>query len=86
METPHLNKIIRCGACFQPQRIKFEKYAYLQTYDDYERRKKVLGEIRAYIGYGNYQTGNDSYFKEVRKEKKKLNLTYNNEVISSVEQ
>lgn len=86
LETPHLNKIIRCGSCFQPQRIKFEKYGYLQTYDDYERRKKVLGEIRSYIGYGNYQTGNDCYFKEVRKEKKKLNLTYNNQIISSVEQ
>ena len=86
LETPHLNKIIRCGSCFQPQRIKFEKYSYLQTYDDYERRKKVLGEIRSYIGYGHYQTGNDCYFKEVRKEKKKLNLTYNNEIISSVEQ
>lgn len=86
LETPHLNKIIRCGSCFQSQRIKFEKFGYLQTYDDYERRKKVLGEIRAYIGYGNYQTGNDCYFKEVRKEKKKLNLTYNNQIISSVEQ
>lgn len=86
LETPHLNKIIRCGACFQPQRIKFEKFAYLQTYDDYERRKKVLGEIRAYLPYGHYQTGNDCYFKEVRKEKNKLNLTYNNQIISSVEQ
>lgn len=86
LETPHLNKIIRCGSCYQPQRIKFEKFGYLQTYDDYERRKKVLGEIRAYICYGHYQTGNDCYFKEVRKEKKKLNLTYNNEIISSVEQ
>lgn len=86
LETPHLNKIIRCGSCFQPQRIKFEKFGYLQTYDDYERRKKVLGEIRAYLPYGEYQTGNDCYFKEVRKEKKKLNLTYNNEIISSVEQ
>lgn len=85
LEAPHLNKIIRCGCCNGPQRIKWEKYAYLQTYDDYERRKKVLGEIRAYIGYGNTATGNDSYFKEVRKEKKKLNLTYKDEIISSVE-
>ena len=86
LTAPHLNKIIRCGSCYVSQRIKFEKFAYLQTYDDYERRKKVLGEIRANIGYACAQTGCDSYFKEVRKEKKKLNLTYNNEVISSVEQ
>ena len=86
LEAPHLNKIWRCGCCYNPQRIKWEKFAYLQTYDDYERRKKVLGEIRANIGYGSAQTGCDGWFKEVRKEKKKLNLTYNNEIISSVEQ
>lgn len=86
LEAPHLSKIWRCGCCYAPQRIKWEKFAYLQTYDDYERRKKVLGEIRANIGYGNAQTGCDGWFKEVRKEKKKLNLTYNNRVISSVEE
>lgn len=83
---PHISKIQRTGAVNLPQRIKFEKYGYLQTYDDYERRKKVLGEIRANLQYGAGSTGTDSYFKEVRKEKKKLNLTYNNKVISSVEQ
>ncbi len=86
LEAPHLSKIWRCGCCYSPQRIKWEKFAYLQTYDDYERRKKVLGEIRANIGYGSAQTGCDGWFKEVRKEKKKLNLTYNNKVISSVEE
>ena len=85
LTAPHLNKIIRCGADYQSQRIKFEKYAYLQTYDDYERRKKVLGEIRANIGYAVAQTGCDSWFKEVRNETKKLNLTYNGTVISSVD-
>ena len=85
LEAPHLSKIIRCGCCDNPQRIKFEKYAYLQTYDDYERRKKVLGEIRANIGYGSAQTGCDGWFKEVRKEQKKLNLTYNGKTISSVD-
>lgn len=85
LEAPHLNKIWRCGCCYNPQRIKWEKFAYLQTYDDYERRKKVLGEIRANIGYGSAQTGCDGWFKEIRKEKKKLNLTYNNQVISSVD-
>ena len=85
LTAPHLNKIIRCGSDYQPQRIKFEKYAYLQTYDDYERRKKVLGEIRSNIGYAVAQTGCDGYFKEVRKETKKLNLTYNGNVISSVD-
>ena len=83
---PHMSKIQRTGAVNLPQRIKFEKYDYLQTYDDYERRKKVLGEIRANLQYGVGSTGTDSYFKEVRKEKKKLNLTYNNQIISSVEQ
>lgn len=86
LEAPHLSKIWRCGCCYNPQRIKWEKFAYLQTYDDYERRKKVLGEIRANIGYGSAQTGCDGWFKEVRKEKKKLNLTYNDRVISSVEE
>lgn len=85
LSSPHLNKIIRCGADYQSQRIKFEKYAYLQTYDDYERRKKVLGEIRANIGYAVAQTGCDGWFKEVREETKKLNLTYNGKVISSVD-
>ena len=85
LETPHLSKITRCGCNFAPQRIKWEKYAYLQTYDDYERRKKVLGEIRANIAYGNAQVGYDGYFKEVRNTPEKLNLTYNNNVISSVE-
>ena len=85
LEAPHLSKIWRCGCCYNPQRIKFEKFAYLQTYDDYERRKKVLGEIRANIGYACAQTGCDGYFKEVRKEQKKLNLTYNGKVISSVD-
>lgn len=85
LSSPHLNKIIRCGADYQPQRIKFEKYAYLQTYDDYERRKKVLGEIKANIGYAVAQTGCDGWFKEVRNEQKKLNLTYNGKVISSVD-
>lgn len=85
LEAPHLSKIWRCGCCSAPQRIKWEKFSYLQTYDDYERRKKVLGEIRANIGYGSAQTGCDGWFKEVRKEKKKLNLTYDNKIISSVE-
>ena len=85
LEAPRLSKIIRCGCCYNPQRIKWEKFAYLQTYDDYERRKKVLGGIRANIGYGSAQTGCDGWFKEVRKEKKKLNLTYNGKVISSVD-
>lgn len=84
LEKPILSKIIG-GLCFAPGRIKWEKYAYLQTYDDYERRKKVLGEIRANIAYGNAQLGYDSYFKEVRNTPEKLNLTYNNNVISSVE-
>ena len=86
LEAPHLSKIWRCGCCYNPQRIKWEKFSYLQTYDDYERRKKVLGEIRANIGYGSAQTGCDGWFKEVRKEKKKLNLTYNGNTISSVEE
>ena len=86
LEAPHLSKIIRCGDCGASQRIKWEKYAYLQTYDDYERRKKVLGGIRAYIPYGwDAQTGLDGYFKEVRNTPEKLNLTYNNNIISSVE-
>ena len=85
LTTPHLNKIIRCGSNYVPQRIKWEKFSYLQTYDDYERRKKVLGEIMANLGYATAQTGCDGWFKEVRNETKKLNLTYNGTVISSVD-
>ena len=85
-EEPHLSKIQRTGAVGFPQRTKFEKYDYLQTYDDYERRNKVLGEIRANLQYCIGSSGTDSYFKEVRKEKKKINLLYNDKVISSIEQ
>ena len=31
LEAHHLSKIWRCGCCYNPQRIKFEKIAYLQT-------------------------------------------------------
>ncbi len=85
LTAPHLSKILRCGYCPFAQRTKWEKYAYLQTYDDYERRKKVLSGIRAHIGYGGAATGADGFFKEVREETKKLNLTYNGKVISSVD-
>ena len=86
LTAPHLSKILRCGYCPFAQRTKWEKYAYLQTYDDYERRKKVLSGIRAHISYGSAQTGCDGWFKEIRKEQKKLNLTYNGKVISSVDE
>lgn len=85
LTAPHLSKILRCGYCPFAQRIKWEKYSYLQTYDDYERRKKVLSGIRAYISYGSAATGADGWFKEIRNEQKKLNLTYNGKVISSVD-
>ena len=85
LTAPHLSKILRCGYCPFAQRTKWEKYAYLQTYDDYERRKKVLSGIRAHISYGGAATGADGFFKEVRNEQKKLNLTYNGTVISSVD-
>ena len=85
--APHLSKLVRCGNCDCPQRIKWEKYCYSQTYDDFERRKKTLGEIRAYINYGGAATGCDSYFKEVLSGgKEKLNLTYDNKILSSVEE
>lgn len=85
LTAPHLSKILRCGWCPSAQRTKWEKYSYLQTYDDYERRKKVLSGIRAHIGYGGVATGCDGWFKEVRNEQKKLNLTYNGKVVSSVD-
>ena len=83
---PHLSKIIRCGECIYAHAFKWDKYSYLQTYDDYERRNKVLGGIVSYTNYGGKgATGPDGYFKEVRNETKKLNLTYNGKVISSVD-
>ena len=87
LEAPYLSKIVRCGECKCPQRIKWEKYGYSQTYDDYERRRQTLGGIRAHINYAGASTGADGYFKEVISGgKDKLNLTYNNKVISSVEE
>ncbi len=87
LEAPYLSKIVRCGECKCPQRIKWEKYGYSQTYDDFERRKQTLGGIRAYINYGGASTGADGYFKEVISGgKEKLNLTYNDKVISSVDE
>lgn len=86
LAEPHLSKIQRTGAVHFPQRAKFEKYDYLQTYDDYERRKKVLSEIRANLQYCVGSSGTDSYFKEVKKEKKLINLLYKDKVISSIEQ
>lgn len=83
--APHLSKILRCGNMNFSARVKWEKYAYLQTYDDYERRKKTLCGIRAHICYGGAATGADCWFKEIRKEQKKLNLTYNGKTISSVD-
>lgn len=87
LQEPVLTKLQRCFSDHGSNLVKFEKYSYLQTYDDYERRKKVLGDIRMAVSYMVGSAGTDGYFKEERvNEVNKLNLTYDGQVISSVEE
>ena len=87
LERPHISYIQRQPTIHFPVRVKWEKYGYLCTYDDYERRKKVLSGIRAYINYGNSAAmGYDIYFKEYRKDEKQvLKLTYDNKDVAEVD-
>lgn len=65
----------------------WDYYGYNLTYDDYERRKLVLRGIRKDFRWGTYNIGVDCAWKEVEHNNKpKINLEYDNKVISSIEQ
>ena len=63
----------------------YDFYSYLLTYDDYERRKKIMRGTFMEIAYGWPTHGIDGYYKEVEHNSNdKLNLNYDGQVISSV--
>ena len=72
-----------------PQMMKYDKFGYMMTYDDFERRQYVLSGIKTPITYysyssGGYNIGYDAFIKEERDgSEDKINLTYNGDVIAS---
>lgn len=70
-----------------PAKHMFEYYSYLLTYDDYERRRKLMRGIFMNISYGTVTKGIDSYYEEVEHNAtRKINLEYDGKVISSIEE
>lgn len=64
----------------------YNYYGYNLTYDDYERRKLVLRGIYKDIRWSAVLRGYNGYWKEVEHNAvRKINLTYENKVISSTE-
>lgn len=65
----------------------YDYYSYLLTYDDYERRKKVMRGTFMEIAYGMPTNGINGFYKEVEHNSKtKINLEYDGKVISSIEE
>lgn len=65
----------------------YDFYSYLLTYDDYERRNKIMRGIFKEISYGYPTRGIDGYYEEVEHNSKpKINLEYDGKVISSVDE
>lgn len=65
----------------------YDYYNYLLTYDDYERRKKLMRGTFMEIAYGWPTHGINGLYKEVEHNSKpKINLEYDGKVISSVEE
>lgn len=86
LERPTLTILRKHQADIGNAKHRYDYYSYLLTYDDYERRNKVMRGIFKNIMYGRAARGIDSYYEEVEhKAKKKLNLLYDNKVISSVD-
>lgn len=86
LERPTLTILRKQDADIAYAKYMYCYYSYLLTYDDYERRKKVMRGIFKNITYGYPTRGIDSYYEEVEHNaKKKLNLVYDNKVISSVD-
>lgn len=71
------------------QMMKYDKFGYMLTYDDFERRQYTLSGIKTPITYypystGGYNIGYDAFIKEEREgSEDKINLTYNGDIISS---
>ena len=86
LEIPTITILRKHFADVANAKHRYDYYSYLLTYDDYERRNKVMRGIFRNLTYGYAARGIDSYYEEVEHNaKKKLNLTYNGKVISSVD-
>lgn len=86
LERPTITILRKQDADIAYAKYMYNYYSYLLTYDDYERRNKVMRGIFKNITYGYPTRGIDSYYEEVEHNaKKKLNLVYDNKVISSVD-
>lgn len=87
LERPTITILRKQGGELTSARHMYDYYSYLLTYDDYERRKKVMRGIFKNISYGYPARGIDSYYEEVEHNAKdKINLLYDNKVISSIEE
>ena len=87
LERPTITILRKHTADVGNAKHRYNYYSYLLTYDDYERRKKVMRGIFKNLTYGCAARGIDSYYEEVEHNaKKKLNLEYDGKVISSVEE
>ena len=80
---PHSNEQVE----YNTSKEWFNYYGYNLTYDDYERRKLVLRSIYKDIRWGGaVLRGYNGYWREVEHNAvRKINLTYENKVISSAE-
>ena len=73
----------------EPARNYWDYYGYLLTYDDYSKRKLVMREALPAFSYKNLTDGlnipSACYKEKINNEKTNINLTYKDEVVSSVE-
>lgn len=85
LKRPHISWATGSGTDPVASKTNYEKYIYLQTYDDYERRKKVLSGIRANLtSKGKVKFG--EYFKEVKNGvDSQISLTYDGKIVDSVD-
>lgn len=86
LERPTITILRKHTADVANAKHRYNYYSYLLTYDDYERRKLIMRGIFKNITYGCAARGIDSYYEEVEHNaKKKLNLEYDGQVVSSVD-
>lgn len=84
LERPTITILRKQTLNFAPKDM-YDYYSYLLTYDDYERRRKLMRGIFLNMSYGEGTKGIDSYYEEVEHNaNKKINLNYDGKVISSV--
>lgn len=87
LERPTITILRKQNDELSAAKHSYDFYSYLLTYDDYERRNKILRGIFKEISYGYPTRGIDGYYKEVEhNSKSKINLEYDGKVISSVEE